>query len=173
MSQNDPAISAEARLRRVHYERWGGVWSSWEPTENTLLAFVYDYHTQVGACGIFPPLHLLNQFLLRGGGGGGMGPGARWEPSSVSREEYDLLVEAIRTVPPDSIAGLTGVAPLPFTFDPQFDGPPETYPVRAEVKKWHRYVSPDHREYFAWAGAVCVKHSDRWHGALRRAGKMR
>jgi hypothetical protein len=126
----------------------------------------------VGACGIFPPLHLLNQFLLFGGGGGGMGPGARWESFSLAREEYDLLVQAIRTVSPDSIEGLTGWVPVPFTFDPAFDGPPETYPVRAEVKKWHRHIPPDYKDYAAWAGAVCAKHRDGWHDRLRRAGGM-
>src|SRR5688500_16022990 len=104
MSQN-PA----AELRRVRYIRWSGFPScSWEPVENTLFAFVYDYYVHLAVCGVFPPFHLLNQVLLRGGGGGGMGPGAKWEPFSLSREEYDLLVEAIRTVPPDTIEGLTG-----------------------------------------------------------------
>jgi hypothetical protein len=173
MSENAPPTDAEGKLRRVRYQRWGGVWGSWQPTENSLLAFVYDYHTGVDACGVFPPFHLLNQFLLHGGGGGGMGPGAKWEPFSISRQEYDLLAEAIRAVPPESIQGLTGCVPLPFTFDPEFDGPPETYPVRAEVKKWHRYIPPDYKEYVEWAGAVCAKHRDGWHAALRRAGNMK
>jgi hypothetical protein len=164
---------AEAKLRRVRYQTWGGVWSSWEPAENSLLAFVYDYHVSVDACGVFPPFHLLNQVLLRGGDGGGMGPGAKWEPFSLSRGEYDLLVEAIRTVAPGAIEGMTDPVPLPFSFDPEFDGPPETYPVRAEVKRWHRHIPPDFKEYVDWMGAVCARHRGRWHADLRRAGLIR
>lgn len=135
MSQNTPPINAEAKLRRVRYERWTGIWGSWEPTENSLLAFVYDYHTHVGACGVFPPFHLLNQLLLHGGGGGGMGPGAKWEPFSIPQEEYDLLIKAIRTVPPASIKGLPERAPLPFTFDPEFDGDATPYPRKSVLRR--------------------------------------
>ena len=172
MSQERSPTNLEKRLRRVHYLRWGGVHSSWKPAENTLLAFVYDYYVSVDACGVFPPFHLLNQVLLLGGGGGGMGPGAKWEPFSLSREEYDLIVEAIRTVPPSAIEGLPGPVPLPFTFDPEFDGPPETYPVRREPRRSDRFRSPEGRDYREWAGAVCAKHRDRWHAELRRAGLM-
>ena len=101
-----------------------------------------------------------------------MGPGARWEPFALSREEYALLVEVIRTVPPGAIEGLPGPVPLAFTFDPEFDGPPETYPVRAEVKRWHRHIPPDYKEISDWMGAVCAKHRDRWHAELKRAGLM-
>src|SRR5689334_7243068 len=101
MSQPPPPDDIQSKLRRVPYMHWTGIWGSWEPVETSLLAFVYDAHAD--ACGVFPPFHLLNQFLLHGGGGGGMGPGEKWEPFALSREEYDLLVEAIRTVPPESI----------------------------------------------------------------------
>lgn len=165
----DPAPSA---LRRVRYLRWLGCnHSEPEPAENDLLAFVYDVDL-LDACGVFPPLRLLNQQLLRGGSSGGMSPGATWEPFSLTPQEYVDLVHAIRTVPVESLRDRARYAHLPFTFDPEFDGPPETYPVRGEVKRWHRHVSPDHREYFDWAGAVCAKHGERWSEALRRAGFM-
>ena len=143
---------------------------SWEPVENSLLAFVYDDYVHVSACGVFPPLRLLNQFLLRGGGGGGMGPGAKWEPFSLSPEEYAQLIDVIRAVPPASINGLVGPVPLALTFDPEFDGPSETYPVRAQVKRWHRDVPPEFKEYVEWSGAVCARHRERWHAELKRAG---
>lgn len=172
MSQMTPQSDLQAQLRRVRYMRWGGVHSSWQPVENSLLAFVYDYYVSIDACGVFPPFHILNQRLLRGGGGGGMGPGAKWEPFLLSREEYDQLVDAIRTVPPTAIVGLTGHVPLPFSFDPEFDGPPETYPVRAKPKGWHGQIPPEYKEWVEWMVAVCEKHRERWRAELRRAGLM-
>jgi len=145
------------------------MYGSWEPVENTLLAFVYDDYVHVSTCGVVPPLRLLNQILLRGGGGG-MGPGAKWEPFSLSPEEHALLVDAIRAVPPASIEGVPGPVPLALTFDPEFDGPPETYPVRAQTKPWHRHIPPEFKEYVEWTGAVCARHRERWQAELKRAG---
>jgi hypothetical protein len=174
MSQQTPIEDLEARLRRVRYFRHGGgVWhSDPEAAENSLLGFVYDI-PHFGACGVFPPFHLLNQFLLRGGYEGGMSPGATWEPFSLSPAEYRDLVEAVRAIPPDLLRDRPQGAHLPFTFDPEFDGPPETYPVRAEVKRWHRHVPPELKEYFAWRSAVCAKHREGWHAKWKRAGFMR
>jgi hypothetical protein len=138
-----------------------------------LLAFIYDDYVGVGACGVFPPLHLLNQFLLRGGGGGGMSPGARWDPFTLTGEEYGLLVDVIRTVSPDCIKGLSGSAPVPFTFDPEIDGPPETYPVAVEPKRWDRHIAIDCKPCWMWVRAVYARHRDRWREAVRRAGKTR
>ena len=142
-----------------------------DPMENSLLAFVYDI-PHFGACGVFPPFHLLNQFLLRGGSRGGMSPGATWEPFSLSPAEYRDLVGAVRTVSPESLRDRARYAHLAFTFDPEFDGDPESYPVRAEVKKWHRHVPADYKEYFEWMGAVCAKHGHRWQAEMKRAGFM-
>jgi hypothetical protein len=170
MSQKTPS-NLEDRLRRVRYLRHHGMWHGdhTDSVENSLLAFVYDI-PYFGACGVFPPLHLLNQFLLRGGETGGMSPGATWEPFSLSQAEYHDLVEAVRTVPPQSLRDRARYAWVAFKFDPEFEGPPETYPVRAEVKKWHGQVPQEYREYFAWVGAVCAKHRDSWHVELKRAG---
>ncbi len=140
-----------------------------DPMENSLLAFVYDI-PYFGACGVFPPFHLLNLLLLRGGGQGGMSPGATWEPFSLSASEYRDLVEAVRLVPPESLRDRARYACLAFTFDPEFDGKPETYPVRAEMKEWHRQVPPEVLEYVEWSRAVCAKHRDRWHAEMKRAG---
>jgi hypothetical protein len=137
--------------------------------ENSLLAFVYDI-PYFGACGVFPPFHLLNQFLLRGGESGGMSPGATWEPFSLSPKEYDDLVAAVRAVPPESFRDRARYADLPFKFDPEFDGEPATYPVRAPVKFSDRFVPADYQEYHTWLGAVCEKHRDSWKAELRRAG---
>lgn len=170
MSQGKPTENIEGRLRRVRYFRHHGMWHGdrADVTENSLLAFVYDI-PYFGACGVFPPFHLLNQLLRRGGSQGGMSPGATWEPFELSPEEYRDLVEAVRTVPPESLRDRARYADLAFTFDPAFDGPPETYPVRAEPKRWLERIPPDLREYFEWSGAVCAKHRERWHAELERA----
>jgi hypothetical protein len=169
MSQGMPISDAEGKLRTVRYVRHPGPWHDPQPMENSLLAFVYDI-PYFGACGVFPPFHLLNQQFRRGGSQGGMGPGATWEPFELSLEEFRDLVEAVRTVAPESLRDRARYAHLSFRFDPAFDGPPETYPVRAESTEWHRHIPPDLKEYVEWAGAVCAKHRDHWHAELKRAG---
>lgn len=112
----------------MRYIRHPGMWHEPEPAENSLVGFVYD--VRVGACGVFPPLDVLNEYLLHGGWEGRMSPGNTWEPFSVSREEYDLLTEAVRTIPPESLRRPDGWwVPLALRFDPEFDGEPQTYPI--------------------------------------------
>jgi hypothetical protein len=174
MSQERPTDNIEDRLRRVRYFRHHGMWHGdrADPMENSLLAFVYDI-PYFGACGVFPPFHLLNQQLRRGGSHGGMSPGATWEPFELSPEEYRDLVEAVRTVPPESVRDRARYAHLAFTFDPAFDGRLETYPVRAEPQKWHQRLPADLKEHAEWAGAVCSKHRERWEADMKRAGFRR
>lgn len=173
MSQEHAQKPSLPTLRTVRYVRWHGC--NWgdrpEPVENSLLAFVYDI-PYFGACGVFPPFRLLNRLLLTGGDTGGMSPGATWEPFEISPEEYRELVAAVRSVPPESLRDRARYAHVPFKFDPEFDGDPATYPVRAKPKRWHRLPPPDrpNKEYREWAGAVCEKHRDRWHAELRHAG---
>jgi hypothetical protein len=157
----------------VRYLRHPGPWHDPEPAENSLVGFVYD--VGVDACGVFPPLEVLNEYLLHGGWEGGMSPGNTWEPFPISREEYDLLVEAIRTIPPESLKRPEGWwVPPAFRFDAEFDGEPESYPIYAGYKgpppsigRW----PPGLERYFAWKAAVCGKHRDRYHAELnaRRA----
>lgn len=163
----------ESRLRRVRYLRYHGMWHGdrGDPVENSLLAFIYDV-PYFGACGIIPPLHLLNQFLMRGGGTGGMSPGATWEPFSLTPEEYRDLVTAVRVVPPESLRDRARYAQVAFTVDPEFEGDPDTYPVLGEAKTWERRIPPEYKEYNTWARAVCAKHRDAWHAKLRSAGFM-
>jgi hypothetical protein len=171
MSQGTPITEPERKLRTVGYVRHPGPWHDPEPAENSLLAFVYDI-PYFGACGVFPPFHLLNQQLRRGGSQGGMSPGATWDPFELSPEEYRDLVEAVQSVSPESLRVRARYAQLAFTFDPAFDGPPETYPVRAEPTRWHRQIPADLMEYAEWLGAVCAKHRKRWHAEMKRAGFM-
>jgi hypothetical protein len=143
-----------------------------DPMENSLLAFVYDI-PYFGACGVFPPFHLLNQLLLRGGSQGGMSPGATWEPFSLSPGEYRDLVEAVQSVPVESLRDRARYANLPYTFDPEFDGDPDTYPVYPGRKQMPRHLPPELEAYFTWSNAVCAKHREPWKAELRRAGFTR
>jgi hypothetical protein len=168
---HDPSLPS---LRTVRYVRWHGCgWGDRpEPAENSLLAFVYDI-PYFGACGVFPPFRLLNQFLLTGGSSGGMSPGATWEPFELSPEEYRDLVAAVRAVPPESLRDRARYAWLPFKFDPEFEGDSASYPVRGPAKSWHRFIPPERREYHEWASAVCEKHRESRRAEMKRAGFMK
>lgn len=123
------------------------------PEERTgaLLTLLYDI-PYFGACGIFPPLHILNQILLSGGGDGGMSPGASWEPFSISEAEYATLIELVRFTPVSEIRPFARYAFVGFRFDSSFD----------HMQHWP-----------GWMKAVCNRHRDQWHRELRRAGVMR
>jgi hypothetical protein len=96
-----------------------------EPVEQTgtLLTFVYDIPS-FAACGVFPPLHILNQVLESGGGDGGMSPGTSWEPFAISPEEYEELFRAVLTTPISQIAPYSRYASVGLKFDPEFDSTP-------------------------------------------------
>jgi hypothetical protein len=143
------SLAIEAQLRRVRYVRheFPGRRSN---REDSLLALVYDI-PYFGACGVFPPFHLLNQLLLEGGSQGGMSPGATWQPFSLSEREYRDLVEAVRTVAPEALRRRARYAHLPYKFDPSLD---------------------HHQDYFEWMGVVCAKHREAWHAELRSGGFM-
>jgi hypothetical protein len=146
---DDQFLVIQAKLRRVRYVRheFPGRKST---REDSLLVLVYDI-PYFGACGVFPPLHVLNQFLLRGGSQGGMSPGATWQPFSLSEQEFRDLVEAVRTVPPKALRSRARYANLPYKFDASFD---------------------HHQDYSEWLGEVCAKHRDDWHAELKRGGFM-
>ena len=168
MSQGTHTAGLEAKLPRVHYVRHPGMSHDPEPAENSLLGFVYD--VGVGACGVFPPVGVLNEYLLHGGSRGGMSPGYTWESFSISHEEYDLLTEAIRTIPPDARMRPPGWwVPPALVFDPEFDGEPETYPIYPGYKGLPPSIGrcpPGLERYFAWMAAVCGKHRDRYHAEV-------
>lgn len=160
----------ESVLRQVEYVRHE-FHGEPEPMRNSLLAFVYDI-PYFGACGVFPPFHLLNQMLRRGGSQGGMSPGATWEPFELSDAEYRQLVAAVMAIPPESLRARARYAHVQFVFDPEFDGDRASYPIHPGTHKQHQ-VPPELDEYVAWLSAVCGKHRSRHHAELRRAGFMK
>lgn len=133
------------KLRTVKYQRHE-FHDDPEPYEGSLLTFVYDI-PYFPACGVFPPLHILNQVLSSGGLGGGMSPGATWEPFTLGRAEYDGLAEAVRRTPLREIKPFARYASARMKFDDGFD---------------HL------KDLFEWTKAVCDKQR-----ASRRARRGR
>jgi hypothetical protein len=135
-------MDAMRRVRYVRHEYPGRT----SKREDSLLVLVYDI-PYFGACGVFPPLHLLNQLLRSGGSQGGMSPGATWEPLSLSEHEYQALVAAVRAIAPKNLKKRARYAGLPFLSDPAFD---------------------HHQDYFDWVREVCEKHRAAWRAKLRK-----
>lgn len=106
------------------------------PVSGTLVRLVYDI-PYFGACGVFPPLHVANQWFAHGGGDAGMNPGASWEPFRVSRETYRQLSNEIENTDPADFHDASEIFRIKFIFDTSFD----------QVQ-----------DRFAWARAVCRKH---------------
>ncbi len=113
--------------------------------EGSLLYFVYDI-PYFGACGVFPPFRVVNQIFKQGSSGGGMSPGATWDPFVIEQEEYTQLVHLVQTTPLEHIRPQARYAFMTFIFDPQFDR-----------------IS----DYFGWMAAACSKHREAYHQRLR------
>ncbi|HEY6181605.1 MAG TPA: 1-(5-phosphoribosyl)-5-[(5-phosphoribosylamino)methylideneamino] imidazole-4-carboxamide isomerase [Terriglobales bacterium] len=141
-------------LRNVTYERYEYLGPRTQQDRAThsgsLLAFVYDI-PYFDACGIFPPLHIVNQLFSLGTTGGGMSPGTSWQPFTISKDEYDLLVEAVKNTPISEITPYARYALRPLKFDHTFDDIPERT---------------------AWFQAVCQKHRNEWHAELEKFGLL-
>jgi hypothetical protein len=137
-----------ANLRDVTYERYEFHTDENTVHTGTLLTFVYDI-PYFAACGVFPPLHIANQIFSRGTAGGGMSQGTEWEPFTLSGGGHAALVEAVKQTPVSEIKPYARCAFLPMKFDNAFD---------------------DIAEWAAWVEAVCKKHREDWHAALKKAG---
>jgi hypothetical protein len=96
-------MASELEMRMVKYQRHEPGIDVVGHRHAPLSTFVYDV-PYLGACGVFPPRHLLNQKLRTGGSQGGMGPGATWEPFEVSESEYSELVRELESLDPRSLA---------------------------------------------------------------------
>jgi hypothetical protein len=116
-----------------------------EDTENTLLAFIYDI-PYFGACGIFPPFHILNEIFRSGGGGGGMSPGAIWVPFEITEKEYIELKNAVLSVEPMDLKEVARYCDIQFEFDSEFDN----------IQIWIK-----------WMALVCEKHRESFHQKIR------
>jgi hypothetical protein len=117
-----------------------------EAREARLSVFVYDV-PYLAACGVFPPLHILNIILRSGGGDGGMSPGASWEPFEIVDQEYRQLLSTILHPDLDELRQQARFDWILMQIDSDFD---------------------DIQDRFEWMQAVCNKHRDRWHQAIAR-----
>jgi hypothetical protein len=117
-----------------------------EAREARFNVFVYDV-PYLDACGIFPPLHILNIILRSGGGDGGMSPGASWEPFEIMDQEYRQILPAILHTDSDELRKQARFAGIPMQIDSDFD-----------------HI----QDRFEWMQAVCNKHRDLWHQANAR-----
>lgn len=132
-----PALAIAASMKAIEYERheFRG-----EPERRSaeLQVFVYDI-PYFGACGIFPPFHILNEIFRSGGSEGGMSPGATWQPFQLSSEEYDRLVQEISELDPGSLGDAARYTRVKYAFDPGFDAI---------------------QDHVSWLLAVCEKYRD-------------
>jgi hypothetical protein len=126
-----------ADVSTIQYERYEFRGEP-ETRRADLVTFVYDI-PYFGACGIFPPHHIINQIFGSGGSGGGMSPGATWGPFEITEEDYRDLVREIRQVAPESLGENARYTRVKFEFDESFD----------HIRDWE-----------SWLFAVCDKHRD-------------
>ena len=131
-------------MRTIKYKQHEHTWPNPKHHHAVLSTFVYDI-PYFGACGIFPPLHICNQCFLRGGGDGGMSPGASWEPFEISQEEYTELVQVLKTQDPKTIKHEARFTSIKFQFDTSFD---------------------NIEEIFEWKSQICKKHKANYHSQL-------
>jgi hypothetical protein len=134
------------RMRIIKYERTE-YHGQPEKREAPLATFVYDL-PYFGACGIFPPHSVINQYFSIGYSGGGMSPGAQWPPFQISVAEYNQLKQEIQTLDPKTLGANARYTWIKFEFDPSFD---------------------NIGDFLGWAQAVCKKHKDDFHRKMSKA----
>lgn len=105
-----------------------------------LVSFLYDV-PYLSACGVFPPIHILNEILSGGGGEGGMGPGASWDPFKLTQNEYNALWDIISKTSLSTISEKSRYMLVKYWRDPEFE---------------------DIKDRFEWMEKVCNKHNERF-----------
>ena len=121
-----------------------------EEVVGNLLTFVYDI-PYFGACGVFPPIHVINQIFASGSCGGGMGPGATWSPFMVDAKTYAELVAQVRATNPASLGDKSRFNDVQFREDQSFDAI---------------------QDLFGWMQAACEKHQDWYRSELKKRDSL-
>jgi hypothetical protein len=106
-------------MRTVEYQRHE-YHGEPEAVAAPLWAFVYDV-PYLAICGVFPPLHILNQVLAAGGSPGGMGPGATWTPFEISADEYRTMLPLVLEPDRTALAGWARYPDQRMFLDPDLD----------------------------------------------------
>jgi hypothetical protein len=68
--------------------------------------------------GVIPPLAVINGVLKRGGGDGGMSPGASWEPFALTEAEYTQLIQELLSLDLGEAKRKARFVPPALTHDP-------------------------------------------------------
>lgn len=124
-------------MKTVKYQIWEFPEHNPHDREVPLSVFIYDVPYLLVCRNVLPPLHHLNHILKEGGNAGGMGPGATWEPFTISKSEYEELVKEV------AIGDLNGIKKV----------------VRFADGRAVTDDSFDHiKDYFEWRKAVSEKH---------------
>lgn len=110
-------------------------------TEAPIWAFLFDVG-YLGACGVFPPLHLLNQVLRTGGKHPGV-TGTSWEPLELTQDEYAAILPNI-------------LSPDPAALEKYSRFPWQRFRLDAELERC--------TDYMDWHRRACSKHAGE-HGA--------
>ena len=99
---------------------------------------------------LLPSYEVVNQMCQGGGTDGGMSPGATWKGFSITREEYDAVVEQFKQWQPDKYyRGDHPYAPFKVYFDDELN---QKYPVAEDWKRAFilKYQGLDYINRFAF-----------------------
>ena len=133
-------------VNSIHYTRYDFRHPEVQTTSD-LLTLVYDI-PYFGACGVLPPLHIMNQIFSSGGGDGGMSPGSSWKPFRISPTQYHNLLQQVRETPVIRIQERARFGQLKFITDSSFD---------------------EYMDRGTWLKKVCEKYRE---GYLREMNKI-
>ncbi|HRF45714.1 MAG TPA: hypothetical protein PLD30_16010 [Candidatus Competibacteraceae bacterium] len=134
-----PMSSLGGDMKNIEYDRHE-FHGDPEHRSTELPVLVYDI-PYFGACGIFPPFHIANEFFRSGGSQGGMSPGATWQPFQLSQAEYEELVQVIKSLDPKSLGDRARYTLVKFEFDNSFDH------IQG-LESWLMAVCGKHRDSF-------------------------
>jgi len=129
----------EERMKKIEYYQHEPHYDP-EKVTGDLVSFVYDV-PYLAACGIFPPLHILNQVLSEGGGDAGMSPGASWKPFKLSDDEYNQLWALIEKTDPTSLKSRARFAAVKYKRDIELEN-------IMDHMEWMSKACDKHREWF-------------------------
>lgn len=113
-----------------------------DPEEHNakLSVFLYDV-PYLCSFYIFPPLHILNQYLVIGTAGGGMSPGCEWEPFVLDEEQYRQLLPLVLCPDLVKLRKCARYAMFAYEIDPEFDDIQDRF-------EWAKAISQKHRESY-------------------------
>jgi len=68
-------------------------WEQFSQEKRALLADFIEDIPYLMFARVIPSRETINEVLLSGDQGGGMGPGAKWEPFQIAEDEYEEVVQ--------------------------------------------------------------------------------